>query len=100
MTGNWRDLALIAGVLMGVGGLVLLVVGAGPVLLIFGVLIVITAVLERTYGAPSRRPLGPNWRATDERFVDPETGRLVTVWFDPATGERRYVAEGEAATPS
>jgi hypothetical protein len=36
---------------------------------------------------------GRDWHATPERFVDPETGRLVTVFFNPATGERRYVAD-------
>ena len=35
---------------------------------------------------------GPDWQATPERFVDPETGRVVTVFLNPATGERRYVA--------
>ncbi len=35
---------------------------------------------------------GRDWQATPERFVDPESGRLVTVFFNPATGERRYVA--------
>ena len=38
---------------------------------------------------------GRNWQATPESFVDPETGRLVTVFFNPATGERRYVADPE-----
>jgi hypothetical protein len=33
-----------------------------------------------------------DWRATPERFVDPETGRLVTVFFNATTGEGRYVA--------
>ena len=36
---------------------------------------------------------GRDWQATPERFVDPETGRLVTVFFNSATGERRYVAD-------
>ena len=36
---------------------------------------------------------GRDWRATPERFVDPESGRLVTVFFNPATGERRYVVD-------
>jgi hypothetical protein len=36
---------------------------------------------------------GQGWQATRERFVDPESGRLVTVFFNPATGERRYVAQ-------
>jgi hypothetical protein len=37
-------------------------------------------------------PPGPDWQRTDERFVDPETGKLVTVYFHPPTGERRYIA--------
>ncbi len=46
---------------------------------------------RRKYGAASPGAPGPGWRATDERFVDDATGRMVRVWFDPATGERRYV---------
>jgi hypothetical protein len=38
---------------------------------------------------------GRGWQATPERFVDPETGRLVPVFLNPATGERRYVAGDE-----
>jgi hypothetical protein len=41
-----------------------------------------------------RRP-GRDWQATPERFVDPETGRLVTVFLNPETGERRYVTGDE-----
>jgi hypothetical protein len=43
-------------------------------------------------GGDPERP-GPPFRATDERFVDPTTGRLMRVYVDPATGERRYHAE-------
>lgn len=64
--------------------------------LIAGVVIVVTALVEPVYGRlTGRPPLSGEWRATDERFIDPETGRLVTVWFDPKTGERRYVDSGE-----
>jgi hypothetical protein len=38
---------------------------------------------------------GRGWQATSERFVDPETGRLVTVFLNPETGERCYVAGNE-----
>jgi hypothetical protein len=38
---------------------------------------------------------GRDWQATPERFVDPETGRVVTVFRNPANGERRYVAGDE-----
>ena len=34
---------------------------------------------------------GPGWVATDERFIDPQTGESVTVYYQPSTGERRYV---------
>jgi hypothetical protein len=36
-------------------------------------------------------PLGPGWIETPERFVDPETGKEVTVYYQPSSGERRYV---------
>jgi hypothetical protein len=50
-------------------------------------------VIERwRYQRLGAAPPGPGWQRTEERFVDPETGRLVTVYFHPATGERRYVA--------
>ena len=42
-----------------------------------------------------RRPLdappGKDWNLTDERFVDPQSGELVEVWYRPRTGERAYV---------
>jgi hypothetical protein len=34
----------------------------------------------------------PSWSATDERFRDPSTGRLMRVWVDTA-GARHYVPE-------
>ena len=43
------------------------------------------------------RGLGGNimagFRSTDEVFVDPATRRRMRVLLDPATGERRYIAE-------
>ncbi|HEX6742323.1 MAG TPA: hypothetical protein VF079_11090 [Sphingomicrobium sp.] len=99
MSGGWRDLALTVGILLALCGAGVLMAGAGPALLIAGGVVLVTAFLERTYGAPSRRPAGRNWRPTDERFVDPETGKLVTVWYDPATGERRYVADDGRGGP-
>jgi hypothetical protein len=37
--------------------------------------------------------LEPRFRPTDERFVDPSSGRVMRVFIDPQTGERRYRAE-------
>ncbi len=46
-------------------------------------------------GGYKRRPLdappGPDWNFTGERFVDPQSGELVEVWYRPRTGERAYV---------
>lgn len=92
---GWRGWALIVGLLFFVAGIVLWKIGGGPVLLIMGVVAAVTALAEPIYGKANGRPTGSNWRATDERFIDPETSKTVTVWFDPATGERRYVADGE-----
>ncbi len=48
---------------------------------------------SRAGGDPAGAALPPGLRRTDERFLDPSTGVLMRVWFDPATGERRYVPE-------
>ena len=59
---------------------------------VFGALLFVGLVFERwRYKPLTDTRLGPEWVATDERFVDPETGKLVTVFYHPATGERRYV---------
>jgi hypothetical protein len=58
-----------------------------------GVILLFALLVERWRYKPlkSRRP-GPDWLATDERFVDTGSGKLVTVFYKPSTGERRYVA--------
>ena len=40
------------------------------------------------------RPMEPRFRRTDEFFEDPTSRQRMRVWLDPATGERRYRAEG------
>ena len=61
---------------------------AGQLALLFAAL-----AFERFRYRPldAARP-GQGFAATDECFVDPETGAPVRVWFNAATGERRYVA--------
>lgn len=92
---SWRIWALIVGAIVSVGGIFLWSATGNPMFLIFGLLLMVTAALEPLYGRPNGRPVGNAWRPTDERFVDPETGKLVTVWFDPETGQRRYVEDAE-----
>jgi hypothetical protein len=65
-----------------------------PSLLVATLLLVGTAFERVRYGAAQRRPVGGAWQETTERFIDDESGRPVTVWFDPATGQRRYVDAG------
>ena len=93
-----RSILLIIVALLFVGALVLVTQApeAWPALLMASLLVVGT-VYERFHyrGAPVSGA-SRNWEPTAERFLDEESGRPVTVWFDPASGERRYVEEGEA----
>ena len=104
------------GVLFLLGGITLAAVtGPGGDLLsalflfIPGVVMIAAVVLERTRyrslhaersgdgagpGGGEPRAPEPRFRPTEERFVDPTTHIAMRVWVDPATGERRYVAEG------
>ena len=88
-------LLLIAGLLLAGGG-ALAMLGAVPAavgLTAWGLILIVGLVIERwRYKPLAERSPGPDWTATDERFVDPETGKLVTVYFHAASGERRYVA--------
>jgi|HubBroStandDraft_6_1064221.scaffolds.fasta_scaffold3242865_1 hypothetical protein len=60
---------------------------------VFGVLILIGTFFERHYR--TRRAAGRGWQSTAERFVDPTSGKLVEVRYNPRTGERAYVDAGE-----
>jgi hypothetical protein len=82
-------LALLAGLVMvGLG----LAAFGGLQLAVLGAVVLLGVTLEaRRY----RGRAGPGlWQATAERFVDPSTGRLMEVQYDPSTGERRYVDIG------
>jgi hypothetical protein len=59
---------------------------------VFGVLILIGTLFERHYR--TRRAKGGGWESTTERFVDPTSGKLVEVRYNPQTGERAYVEVG------
>jgi len=58
-----------------------------------GLVMPVGLAIERWRYKPmtTRRP-GPDWVSTNERFIDPESGETVTVFYQPSTGERRYVA--------
>ena len=62
-----------------------------PTLIVAGTL-VSGIVFERArYGAAQRKPVGGEWRETAERFIDDPSGKPVSVWFNPASGQRKYV---------
>jgi hypothetical protein len=55
-----------------------------------GIVLVSAVLLERTrYRTRVDRTQG-HWQPTGERFVDPTTGRLMEVSYNPTTGERDY----------
>jgi hypothetical protein len=68
-------------------------IGAAWRLVVFGVVLAAAGLVERwRYKRLVLRRPGTGWVATGERFVDPESGKLVTVYYHPPSGARRYVA--------
>jgi hypothetical protein len=92
-----RTIVLFIAIVAFAGALVgtLVDIGVWPSLLVTTILLVGILFERVRYGAVQRRPAGGAWQETAERFIDDESGRPVTVWFDPATGTRRYVDSGE-----
>lgn len=63
----------------------------GIELVAFGVLLAIGTAFERwRYRPPVRPGDDGRWQRTQERFVDPESGEVLTVYYDPTTGQRDY----------
>jgi hypothetical protein len=109
-----RVLAFVVGGLSFLGGLVELRVsggdaGSGVVGILFGTVIMVAAVIqrsryrseaaERTHETPGPGGgesgyLEPRFLPTTEVFADPTSRRVMRVYVDPGTGERRYRAEG------
>jgi hypothetical protein len=67
--------------------------------LCLGAVVLIGTLFERWRYRPIEDPSNGRWQRTDEKFIDPSTGKPVEVMFDPGTGERRYVA-GNSPGPS
>ena len=110
---TFRFVVGLLGALMILGGFVGVAVGAWPGglwAMLVGGLAIVAVVLERSRyrsdasersaatpgpggGEPSA-PVAP-FRPTEEVFVDPTSGHRLRVYLNPATGERRYFAEGD-----
>ena len=93
------SLLVFAGALALVGVLLLIrgVPGPGAYALGLGALIVLGTVFERWRYRPDNARPGAGWEPTGERFEDPQTGKTVQVFYDPRSGERRYVGDSELA---
>jgi hypothetical protein len=63
-----------------------------PATIAAGVVFIGVVFENRRYTRMLNVAPGQGWQATAERFIDPETGKTVTVFYNAATGERRYVA--------
>ncbi|MGZ5936380.1 MAG: hypothetical protein ACXWLD_12325 [Rhizomicrobium sp.] len=92
-----RGILIAIGVVALLCGLIALATGAFPpaaILGVWGILLLIGTVFERvTYKATHAAPPGAGWVRTAERFVDEATGKHITVYIEPKTGERQYVQE-------
>jgi hypothetical protein len=64
---------------------ILAVVVLGIVIAIFG--------WDRYRGGDKSAGTGSGPEPTGEVFNDPNTGKRMRVWYDPATGDREYRAE-------
>ena len=59
---------------------------------IVGLAILLGTLFERGRYKPAESgPPGAGWEATDEHFLDPQSGDEVSVFYRRTTGERRYV---------
>jgi hypothetical protein len=76
--------------LVGIGCALAGAPGAFP-LTFWGLVLMAAVLLERWRYARTAKADERPWQETGERFVDPESGRLMSVQYSPGSGERRYV---------
>ena len=93
-----RNLVLGVGGAMLALGLVALIggaFGAAAFCLVWGAILVFGIVYERVAYKTivDKVPSGDGWKRTAERFIDDKTGKTITIYVKPFTGERAYVAE-------
>lgn len=87
-----RKLLLIVALAVGAVGLGARLAGhrdAAP-FAIWGCVIAAAVLVERWRYKARHAEAGDSWQKTDERFIDPESGRAMQVFYNPRGGERRY----------
>lgn len=65
-------------------------IGSVAGLILLGLALSAGTIFESRYKAPQQGTPGAGWVDSGERFIDPETGKLVSVFTRPETGEREY----------
>jgi hypothetical protein len=68
--------------------------GPGFIVSIWGLILLLAVLFERWRYRSKNAGVGSEWQATDERFIDPETGQLTQVMYNTKTGDRSYRAIG------
>ncbi len=58
---------------------------------IIGAIVLVAVIFESSHYRPKIDRSAPGWEPTGERFVDPTSGKLLEVRYNPASGERDYV---------
>jgi hypothetical protein len=90
-----RSVLIVLASLLFVGSLILMsfagAAAIGP-LIFSGVFLAALLFENFRYRRPTGQAPGGDFSPTGERFIDPESGKLIEVHSDPATGARRYVA--------
>lgn len=90
-----RIIVVLFGIGLIVGGFLMLAQGSDArsgaiAFFVMGALLVGGTVFEGRRYRPSTIP-GARYEDTGERFIDPTTGKITDVRYDPATGKREYV---------
>ncbi len=92
---------MLRAVVLGLGALLVLtgalgiILGLGPEMLgpfILGAVLLIGTVFEPHYKKNLRPSANEGFSPTGERFFDPTQGGAIEVWYNKASGERRYIA--------
>lgn len=89
----------IAALLLVLGlGLMLAGLPPGTGMAVLGGMLLLALLVERwRYRRIDDTVPGPDWQATGERFREPGSDRVVTVYFHPRTGRRAYVRSRDTA---
>ncbi|MGC8485336.1 MAG: hypothetical protein ACP5O6_06835 [Candidatus Baltobacteraceae bacterium] len=58
---------------------------------IIGAIVLVAVIFEGSHYRPKIDRNAAGWEPTGERFVDPTSGKLVEVRYNPTSGERDYI---------